>query len=244
MSKLLQDVRDLHRAPGDWSLDTYAPHAWRVTRNLWLFMIGFSVVGGVILPPRNPARLFDEWRPFTIYTVILLGICGVVCAQCTRLARDRSRGAWALMAIGFWFLALDDLIQIHEELDRIVNHAVGLDPNATLPDLLDAGIVVLYGIAGVLALFYYRRRFFRFTGFTTGIARAAAAAVAMVILDVLGELVSSQVAEALVGILEDSFEALAVSYFFWTFVTARFQLRREAAAGVARVSGVKNELER
>ncbi|MBU0638857.1 MAG: hypothetical protein KKB50_08330, partial [Planctomycetes bacterium] len=45
-------------------------------------------------------------------------------------------------------------------------------------------------------------------------------------LDVLGDLVNGQLSEVLLGILEDSLEALAVSYFFWTFVTARFQLRR------------------
>jgi L-alanine-DL-glutamate epimerase-like enolase superfamily enzyme len=85
---------------------------------------------------------------------------------------------------------------------------------------------VLYGIVGVIALVYYRRRFFRLRGFTSGIVKAAGSAVVMVVLDVLGDLVEAQLAKALLGILEDSCEALAVSYFFWTFVTARFQLRR------------------
>jgi hypothetical protein len=226
MSKLLRDFQNLHRAPDDWNLAIYAPHAWRLTRNLWIVMIVLCVVLGAALPPHNPAKLFDEYRPFTIYTVILLGICGVVCAQCARLAAGAGQAAWTLMAVGFFFLALDDLTGIHEALDKILNNAAGFDPKARLPDLLDAAIVVVYGIVGVATLFYHRRTFFKLRGFTAGIARAAAAAVCMVILDVLGDLGVGKVAKVLLGIAEDSLEALAVCYFFWTFVTARFQLRR------------------
>ena len=226
MNKLLQAFRNLHRAPDEWDLDDYGPHAWRLTRNVWVLMIVLCVALGSVLPPHNPAKMFDEYRPFTIYTVILLGICGVVCAQCAQLAISGGRAAWTLMAIGFFFLTVDDLTGIHERLDKILNHANGWDPKAKLPDLLDAGIIVLYGVVGAIALFYYRRRFFRLKGFRTGMVKAGSSAVVMVILDVLGDLVDAQVAKALLGILEDSCEALAVSYFFWTFVTARFQLRR------------------
>jgi hypothetical protein len=73
----------------------------------------------------------DEYRPFTIYTVVLLAVGVVVCAQCARLAGRGVRTTWTVLAIGFAFLALDDLTQIHE----------GLDPKAKLPDLLDAGFV-------------------------------------------------------------------------------------------------------
>jgi hypothetical protein len=225
MTKLLHDFRNLHRAPDDWELREYASHAWRLTRNVWLFMIVFCIVLGTATN-LNPAKMFDEYRPFTIYTVILLGVCGVVCAQCARLAVAGGRSAWTLMTIGFFFLALDDLTQIHERLDKLLTRAFGLDPKATLPDLLDAGIVVLYGIVGAIALYRHRRHFFGLAGFKSGIAKAAGASVAMVILDVLSDLVDGQVAKVVVGILEDAVEALAVSWFFCTFVTARFQLRR------------------
>lgn len=229
MRKLLRDFQNLHRAPRDWELREYAGHAWRLTRNVWLFMIVLCVALGAALPPHNPAKMFDEYRPFTIYTVVLLGTCAVVCAQCARLAISGGRSAWTLMAIGFFFLALDDLTQIHERLDKVINRAVGLDPKAKLPDLIDAGIVVLYGLVGVVVLYLHRREFFKLSGFTVGIIKAAGACVAMVILDVLGDLVDGEYAKVVLGILEDSFEALAVSLFFWTFVTARFQLRRPDA---------------
>ena len=225
MNRLLQDLRNLHRAPDDWELHHYAAHAWRLTRNLWLLLIAICIVLGTAIN-LNPAKMFDEYRPFTIYTVLLLGICGIVCAQCAQLAVTGGRAAWRLMTVGFFFLALDDLTQIHEGLDKVLNRALGFDPKSTLPDLLDAGIIVLYGIAGVIALYYHRRHFFKLTGFAAGIVKAGAAAIAMVILDVLGDLVENQVTEVVVAILEDAAEALAVSLFFWTFVTARFQLRR------------------
>jgi hypothetical protein len=48
----------------------------------------------------------------------------------------------------------------------------------------------------------------------------------MVVPDVVSDLVDEQKTEVALDILEDSCEALAASRFFWTFVTARFQLRR------------------
>jgi cytochrome bd-type quinol oxidase subunit 2 len=119
MNQLLQALQNLRRAPDDWSLEDYAPHAWRITRNVWLLILGCCVVLGAALPPHNPAKMFDEYRPFTIYTVILLGICGFVCAQCAQLAANGGRAAWVLMAIGFFYLMLDDLTQIHEGLDKL-----------------------------------------------------------------------------------------------------------------------------
>jgi hypothetical protein len=152
-NKLLPDFQSLHRAPDDWDLELYGLHAWRFTRNVWILMIALCVALGAVLPPHNPAKMFDEYRPFTIYTVILLGICGVGCAQCARLVVSGGRGAWTLMAIWFFFLTVDDLTGIHERFDKILNGAAGFDPNAKLPDLLDAGIVVLYGVVGAIALF-------------------------------------------------------------------------------------------
>jgi hypothetical protein len=226
MNRLLQSFQHLHRAPEEWGLGDYTTHAWRLTRGIWLFMLAFCIVLGAALPPHNPAKMFDEYRPFTIYTVILLGVCGFVCAQCARVSRTGGQSAWVLLAVGFFFLALDDLTQIHEGLDKAINRAFGLDPKARLPDLLDAGIVVLYGIVGVVVLYVHRRVFFKLKGFAPGIAQAGAAGVVMVLLDVISDLVDEKYTQVVLGILEDAFEALAVSRFFWTFVVARFQLRR------------------
>ncbi len=229
MKKLLRDFQNLHRAPDHWSLDTYPPHAWRLTRNVWLFMIGFCAVLGIALK-LNPAKAFGENQPFTYYTVILLGICGVVCGQCARLTDPNARAAWVLMAIGFFFLAADDLFKIHEELDVLINQALRLDPKAKLPDLLDSAIVVTYGLAGAVVLYLQRRPLFKLQGFTEGLAKAGVAFSAMTILDVIGDLLDSQHWEAALQIVEESCKALAISLLFWTFVTARFQLRRVAQA--------------
>jgi len=226
MNKLLVDFRNLHRAPDDWELRHYASHAWRLARGVWLFMIVFCLVLGAALPPHNPAKMFAEYRPFTHYTVVLLAVCGVVCAQCARLTAASSRTAWTLLAIGFFFLATDDLTQIHERLDKELNHYLGLPSKAGLSDLLGTGILVLYGIVGAIALYYHRHHFFRLKGFEVGIVKAAGAAVVLVILHVVGELVDRQASKAVLEILEESCKALAISRLFWTFVTARFQLRR------------------
>jgi hypothetical protein len=88
MNKLLQALRDLRRATDEWDLDDYGSHAWRLTRNVWVLMILLCIALGSVLPSHNPAKIFDEYRPFTFDTVILLGIRAVVCMQCGRLTPD------------------------------------------------------------------------------------------------------------------------------------------------------------
>lgn len=225
-----QALRDLHQEPEHWQLSDYSAHAWRLARTVWLAMLALCIVLGAVLPPHNPAKMFEEYRPYTIYTVIVLLICGVVAVQCARLTAGGARVAWSLAAGGFLFLAIDDLVQVHERLDKLINRAFGWDPKATLPDLLDTAIVGAYGLAGLVALYVCRRQFFGLIGFARGIVAAGAAGGAMLVLDTLGELTPSRVVEAGLHILEDAAEALAACCFFWTFVTARFQLRRAAAA--------------
>jgi hypothetical protein len=214
-------------------LREYAAHAWRLARNVWLLALVLCIVLGAALPPHNPAKMFDEHRPFTIYTVVLLAVCGIVCAQCARLAEAGGRALWTLLAVGFVFLAVDDLVQIHERLDRIINQVLGLNPKAKWPDLLDAGIIVLYGLIGLGVLYRHRRAFLQLRGFVRGIGLAGVAATVMVILDAVADLVHEPYSAVILAILEDACEALSVSLFFWTFVTARFQLRRSAARATA-----------
>lgn len=62
---------------------------------------------------------------------------------------------WALIAVGFLFLAGDEVMQIHEKLDRFT-HKVFHIQETGLTDRLDDIIVALYGFIGLGALYYYR----------------------------------------------------------------------------------------
>ena len=60
-----------------------------------------------------------------------------------------------LLAVGFLFLAVDEVARLHESFDRSVHRIFGL-PETALSDRLDDALVLGYGALGVMALYAYR----------------------------------------------------------------------------------------
>jgi hypothetical protein len=54
------------------------------------------------------------------------------------------------------YLALDDVLTIHEEVDRWVHHLLGWDPRHWLTNHLDDAIVALYGVIAVVWAVWHR----------------------------------------------------------------------------------------
>ena len=62
---------------------------------------------------------------------------------------------WLLIALGFLFLAVDEVAKIHESLDRFV-HRLLQRPETALTDRLDDAILLGYGLSGMAVLYAYR----------------------------------------------------------------------------------------
>ena len=62
---------------------------------------------------------------------------------------------WLLIALGFLFLAVDEVAKVHESLDRFV-HRLLQRPETALTDRLDDAILLGYGLVGVAVLYAYR----------------------------------------------------------------------------------------
>jgi hypothetical protein len=223
MKTLVHWFQNLHRAPDNWPLDRYAAHAWRMALSVWGLMVVIGLT--LALAHGDPDRGFGEFQPFTIYTVALLAICSFVCGQCARLTAAGPRRLWVLMAFGFAFLAADDLFKIHEGIDHLINRALGIDPEHSLADHCDDAIIVVYAMIGLAIVYRERRHVFQLWGFVRGIAWGLGFFALMVVLDALGNHLSGY-PKGVVTISEECFKGLAISLLFWTFVVARFQLRR------------------
>lgn len=66
-----------------------------------------------------------------------------------------SKILWAVVALGFVFLAFDEIGEIHEQLDKLV-HRLSDTVETPLTDRLDDAFVGLYGLIGISLLYYYR----------------------------------------------------------------------------------------
>ncbi|EYD72473.1 hypothetical protein [Limimaricola hongkongensis] len=113
-------------------------------------------------------RQFRESGIVTYGSVILLGLISWTSFAIGRIRRDRARplwrdprAVWTAIGAGFAFLALDDLAQVHENLDKLIHSLAGAEATA-LTDRLDDLIIALYGLAGLLVLWLCRAELKRF----------------------------------------------------------------------------------
>lgn len=82
----------------------------------------------------------------TWWASVLLFSCGLALASIARSA-ERSRAHWWALAIGFFYMSLDEAVQLHEELGRIFGEGEGvLYFTWVIPA---AAIVIVLGIAFV-----------------------------------------------------------------------------------------------
>ena len=108
-------------------------------------------------------RQFEDGGFITYFSVIQLFMLSYFACKLFKLRRQefsqpwRSPVAiWGILSLGFSYLALDDLLMIHEFFDKTI-HKVWQIQETGLTDRIDDGIIGLYGIAAVAVLVVYRR---------------------------------------------------------------------------------------
>jgi len=134
-----------------------------------------------------PSRYFREHTAGTYYSGALLITAGALAACVARRAGPASfRRFWAMAAAGFVYLGLDDVLRIHEEMDRSIHRFLGWDPEHWLTDHLDDAIVVFYGVVASAWAYYHREALLRLRWAARGLAVAFIGFGVMTVLDVLG----------------------------------------------------------
>ncbi len=136
-----------------------------------LILTTFLMVAGTwwgIAVKHKTVWIFQEGTILTYLSVcMLLGIAEIShrtwlerCPQ-RKFAWSDPGSLWKLMSWGFFYLALDDLLRIHETFDRVVHKIAGVDSKG-ITGALDDVLVVVYGIIGMYFLFRYRRESWTF----------------------------------------------------------------------------------
>lgn len=137
---------------------------------LWgnLAIVAFAVIHGLSVTG-NPSRYFGEGRYTTAISCLQLLLTAYLAFRICKVRRSltRCRGSidgswlWALIGAGFVFLALDDALQIHERMDKLVLHVFHLEKNG-ITDRIDDAIIATYGAIGLLVLWWFYPEWSRF----------------------------------------------------------------------------------
>ena len=118
----------------------------------------FAAVGWI--QSGQPGRQFGEGRIGTLLSVGVLAASGLVALKVSFLPAARSmRKFWCVFASLLLFAAADDMFKLHEQLDVVINRALGTDPDDPVFDRIDDVIVLAYAAlgCGTLGLMYMRR---------------------------------------------------------------------------------------
>jgi hypothetical protein len=121
-----------------------------------IFVVLFSLLTIIILiqliipsvTGERPSIFFDEGSIITWLSSLQLGLMGFLAYKIHLLKQGQNPAKsslfWRLLSFGFIFLALDDLLMIHEHIDHWIQSLLQLD-NSSLLTRIDDLIVGLYG---------------------------------------------------------------------------------------------------
>ncbi|MEM9245798.1 MAG: hypothetical protein AAGA67_08685 [Cyanobacteria bacterium P01_F01_bin.153] len=154
-----------------------------------LLVVGLTMARA-IMRGKSPMRYFGEAGIISWLSFLQLL---VLAALSLWIFLMRKRGApvkwtapqalWQWMAIGFFFLAVDEIAQIHEMLDSSFHSFFQIQENR-LTDSIDDLIVLLYGVAGGYILYLFRQEFKRYRPAFKLVTYAFISAAIMVVFDV------------------------------------------------------------
>lgn len=91
---------------------------------------------------------------------------------------------WGILSLGFSFLALDDLLMIHEFIDKTI-HKVWQLQETGLTDRIDDAVIALYGLIAIGVLVSYRRELKKYRAALPAVIVAFGLLFAMVGVDTI-----------------------------------------------------------
>ena len=110
--------------------------------------VALSLAIALDIPPKTYFGEIDQSGYITYFSFLQLSIAAVLAMKIYKRVRfspqfDRARLFWLIACIGLFFLALDDIVGLHEQIDLWLHDLFDL-AETDLTDLIDDAIVIGY----------------------------------------------------------------------------------------------------
>jgi hypothetical protein len=116
----------------------------------------------------RPSLFFDEGSLITWLSFLQLLLMGFFSYKIYLIKKTnqkhREHFFWLIASLGFVFMAVDDLGQIHEKLEGLIQYILRLEDSFWL-NRLDDLLIGMYGIIAVLMIYNFRQEFKQYQGF-------------------------------------------------------------------------------
>jgi hypothetical protein len=127
-----------------------------------LIIVTLAIILGLVTG--KPSRYFGEGRLTTSVSCLPLLTVAFISSRIFLARRPlastvgsiSAAWVWALIAVGFAFLAADDALEIDERLDRIIHETFQIQ-ETVWTDHLDDAIIGIYGFIGLAILWLFRK---------------------------------------------------------------------------------------
>lgn len=191
-------------------------------------LIFFAVYLGISF--NNPLRFFGEGQFVTWVSTFKLFAMAVLsfmilfnsCQEQKRFCWKPSYVIWLFIALGFIFLAADELFELHEKTDFMIHRLLQMH-ETRLSDRIDDLIIGIYLMAGVAFLYGFRHELKRYVKFFPLIFTGFIFSIIMVLLDTYtnldtGDWISPTIYR--LSVAEDGLKIYAESFFIMAFYEA------------------------
>ncbi len=167
------------------------------SKTIAISIFGFELIAiimaiGIGLSNGDPFKHFEEFHFMTLFSFFQLLFLAALSHKIftIRVSKKtkhilRSPGfIWAIIAYGFFFLALDEMFLIHEAIDKIVHIVFNIEETG-LTDRMDDIVVFVYGVIGMSILYLHRSELRKYKAALPFLVYGLLVFLIMVILDVL-----------------------------------------------------------
>ena len=161
-------------------------------RVILLNLLAIFATIAIAAPFNKLYRQFEDGGFITYFSVIQLFILSYIAGKTFNIRRQAFQSApwkspiaiWGIFSLGFSFLALDDLLMIHEFFDKIIHKLWQLQETG-ITDRIDDAIIALYGIVAIALLVSYRQELKQYRSALPAAVAAFGLLFAMVAVDTL-----------------------------------------------------------
>ncbi len=227
------------------------PAKYTLYKVLSLNLLAIAATVIISAPFEKVYRQFEDGGFITYFSVIQLFILSYFMHQMFKLRGQSFRrpwrspaAVWGIFSLGFSFLALDDLLMIHEFLDKTI-HKIWLAQETAASDRIDDLIVGLYGLIAIGIFIRCRHELKKYGAVTPYVIAGFICLFAMVGIDVITNrddilltVFSAEATEQIQGwifVLEEGFKLISEGFLIVAAHTClkiarRIHARKQQAA--------------
>ena len=159
-----------------------------------IFLLSFDLLLTIFLAlfTEDSRKYYKEGQLVTLYSGLKLITISVIAYKIFKFKKGNfsfhvlkySISIWLIMSAGFLFLAIDELALIHENIDKLIHHILGIQ-ESSLSDRIDDLIILVYAIIGIYILYRYKDEILKYNFFIKYIIISFILLFIMIVADVL-----------------------------------------------------------